>query len=296
MKLPENTTIDAAPQGPPDEPTGSARSIRRRQLALAGVVVLALLVLIVLPGYLAQRPGFWGRFPSLSSKYKPWTTSTHAKVSCEQCHIPPGIVARTGYRARMVGEFYLSVIFRTRVPKFGTPTNEACLVCHSDLRSVSPKGDLKIPHRAHVTVLKMQCVQCHNYLVHEKNAAGKHDPAMTGCLRCHNGDTAKNSCTTCHTAKATPATHKAADWDIIHAQQAAEPNAPCEKCHAWTKNWCADCHARRPRSHTADWRTTHGAQVSKHRSCEACHRAEFCIRCHGELPMANFNPALKPVQ
>ena len=33
---------------------------------------------------------------------------------------------------------------------FDKPTNEACLSCHIDLRTVSPKGDLNIPHRAHV--------------------------------------------------------------------------------------------------------------------------------------------------
>jgi hypothetical protein len=225
MKLPEKTPIDTPPQDSPDEPTGSAWSSRRKQFAIAGIVVLSLLVLVVLPGYLTSRPGFWGRFPSLSSKYAPWSKSTHAKVSCEACHVQPGVIAQAGYRTRMVGEFYLALLSPSRAPRFGTPTNEACLVCHNDLRSVSPKGDLKIPHRAHVTVLKMQCVQCHNYLVHEKNSAGKHSPPMSGCLGCHNGDTAKNSCTTCHTEKAAPATHQAANWDIIHPNKAAEPDA-----------------------------------------------------------------------
>ncbi|MEI8081583.1 MAG: hypothetical protein WCI74_07025 [Actinomycetes bacterium] len=296
MKLSENTPIETAPQDPLDGSADAAKPGKNRRFVIVGIVVLVLLAMVAVPSYLTSRPGFWGRFSSLSSKYTPWSKSTHAKVSCEQCHIPPGVIARGGYRARMVGEFYLSLLFRSRTPKFGSPTNDACLACHNDLRSVSPKGDLKIPHRAHVTVLKMQCIQCHNYLVHELSPAGKHDPPMAGCLRCHNGDTAKNGCTACHTAKATPETHKAADWDIVHPTAAAEPNAPCNKCHAWTKNWCADCHARRPQSHTDNWRTAHGAQVSKHRSCEACHQEAFCIRCHGEFPNLNLNPNLKLVE
>ena len=70
----------------------------------------------------------------------------------------------------------------------------------------------------------------------------------------------------------------------------------CVPCHGWTTNWCADCHSRRPRDHTADWRKTHGQAVAAHRNCEACHTADFCIKCHGAVPQQNFNPALKLVQ
>ena len=295
--MPEKMPIDTAPQDAPDEPTGSGRSGLRRRLFIVGITVLALLLLVVLPGYLALRPGFFGRFPSLSSKFQPWTKSTHALVACGSCHVSPGILAQGAYRARMVGEFYLSLVSRSGTPNlFPTPTNQACLVCHSDLRSVSPKGDLKMPHRAHVTVLKMQCVQCHSFLVHEKSPTGKHSPPMAACLRCHNGDTAKNGCSVCHTQKAAPETHKATDWTIIHPKQAAEPGAKCESCHKWTPNWCVDCHNRRPRSHTADWRKTHGAQIDKHRSCEACHKQDFCIQCHGEVPPVNLDPTLKLVE
>ena len=87
---------------------------------------------------------------------------------------------------------------------------------------------------------------------------------------------------------------QAADWRIIHPQMQTKIN--CVPCHAWTPNWCADCHSRRPRDHTADWRKIHGQAVAVHRNCEACHAADFCTRCHGAVPQLNFNPALKLVQ
>lgn len=269
--------------------------LRSKRFVYGGIAVLALVLLVLIPGFLATRPGFFARFPSLKDKQKAWSTSTHAEAGCESCHVPPNAIARTTYRARMVGEFYLSLVSRSREPKvFGTPTNEACLACHNDLRTISPKGDLQIPHRAHVTVLKMKCVECHNYVVHDKSPAGKHTPPMKGCLRCHNGDTAKNGCTVCHTQKAAPESHRAADWTIVHAQKATDPE--CNSCHKWTDNWCVDCHARRPRSHGADWRAAHGAQAAKQRSCEACHEAAFCVHCHGEFPAGNLNPGLKLVK
>lgn len=271
--------------------------MRRRRLIVAGVAVLAFMLLVVLPGYLALQPAFFGRYPALATKHEPWSTSTHAEVGCQACHVRPTTIAQGVYRARMVGEFYLSFASRSREPNlFGKPTNDACLSCHFDLRTVSPSGDLRIPHRAHVSILKMQCVECHNYLVHEKNPAGKHTPRMDDCLRCHNGDTAENACTACHTEKAAPKTHRTKDWLVLHPRDAAEPGAECTDCHKFTDKWCVDCHTRRPQSHAKDWRAIHGLRIAKHRNCEACHAAPFCVRCHGEVPNLNLNPALRIVQ
>lgn len=266
-------------------------SRRRRALLRAGIVVLAVLVLVVLPGYIASRPGFFRRYPDLQQQYGPWSKSSHVEAGCEECHTPPRPLARAMYRVRMTGEFYVSLVSRSRVPGvFATPTNDACLVCHSDLRSVSPEGDLQIPHRAHVSVLRMKCVECHDTLVHRANSDGKHTPTMKGCLRCHDGDTAKDACTACHTQKAAPASHSAKDWLVLHGARSKDPE--CVTCHKWRDDWCVDCHKQRPRSHAGDWRAVHGERIRTHRSCEACHEAAFCVDCHGEVPSLNRDPAL----
>lgn len=258
-------------------------------------MVVAILVFAVLPGVLAAQPWFFGKVPGLRAQYEPWASSTHAEARCEACHVPPATLTRAAYRVRLVGEFYLSFLAPSRKPPiFKTPTNQACLVCHSDLRTVSPKGDLQIPHRAHVNILKMDCVTCHKYLVHELSPEGKHTPRMVDCLTCHDGDTAKDACTACHTQKAAPASHKSGDWLVTHADEADDPE--CVTCHKWRADWCVDCHKDRPRSHGADWRAVHGERVAEHRNCEACHGTGFCARCHGELPSLNFDPTLRLVE
>ncbi|MRS13083.1 MAG: hypothetical protein EG823_08445 [Actinobacteria bacterium] len=269
---------------------------RLQVMLRAGLVALGILTLIVLPGYLASMPGFFGRYKALDGQYEPWAVSTHAEAGCQTCHVPPEPLPRIVYRVRMVGEFYLSLVSRsTRTPGyFASPTNEACLECHSDLRSVSPKGDLQIPHRAHIGILKMRCVECHNYLVHELSPEGKHVPPMVECLECHDGRDAEDACTACHTAKAAPESHSAGDWQFTHAEAAKADG--CEECHKWREDWCVDCHTDRPVSHAADWRAVHGDRVVEHRNCEACHTGDFCIRCHGELPQLNFDPALRLVE
>jgi len=273
---------------------GQPREQKRRLIKRVSIGAVLVIVLLLVPAYLATQPAFFGRYPSLAEKYEPWSTSTHVSAGCEGCHVKPGFLPQAAYRASGVGRFYLSLVSRSTTPTaFSQPTNEACLSCHFDLRSVSPEGDLRIPHKAHVNVLKMECVECHDFLVHEKSPEGKHTPPMAGCLKCHDGDTAKNTCTACHTDKAAPATHQAPDWTVVHADKV---DAECAKCHKWTERWCADCHAKRPKSHTVKWREEHGEQVKRHRSCEACHAGSFCEKCHGEVPQDNFDPTLKVVQ
>jgi hypothetical protein len=272
----------------------SGRSRRFRLLVGAGAVA-AVLLFAVLPGYVASRPRFFARYPSIAEKVSTWSTSPHAEALCSDCHVAPERIPQFAFRARMAGDFYLSLVWRSRAPRvFGAPTNAACLQCHNNLRSVSPKGDLQIPHRAHVRVLKMKCVECHKYLVHEKSPEGKNTPPMIGCLKCHDDDIAEDDCNACHTEKAAPPTHRAKDWLVIHPDQASD--AACAKCHRWAKRWCADCHKHRPASHGRDWRAVHGERIDEHRNCEACHKESFCVPCHGDFPRQNLDPKLKLVE
>jgi hypothetical protein len=267
----------------------------KRSLLITGVVVVTLGLLVALPAYLASQPSFLTRYPYLSDRYSTWAQSAHKDVPCQACHVPPGLIDQAGYSVRMLGAFYVSLASpEATLPPFVRPTIAACSSCHATLITTSPKGDLKIPHRAHVDVLKVECATCHQYLVHELSPEGRHTPAMAACLTCHDGKQAKNACSTCHTAKAAPESHSASDWVVIHPQEQAKVD--CAKCHGWTANWCADCHSRRPTSHVETWRKTHGAAVEVRRDCEACHASSFCTTCHGDVPQTNFDPALKLVQ
>lgn len=279
---------ERTPQNPP-----VAAPTRRRLLLRGGVVLLAVLVLAVAPALLAAQPSFFKRFSAYAPAYESWATSTHASISCRQCHIEPGIVARSTHSARMLGEFYLAFLPISHEPELlGRPVNDACLMCHMDLRTVSTKGDLNIPHRAHIDMLEMECVDCHDHLVHEPGPHGATTPSMAGCLTCHDGEMAKSDCAACHTDKDPPETHLTGEWLIAHA---TAPVEECATCHDWTENWCSDCHAKRPVSHGDDWRATHRLAVEINRNCEACHQSPHCIRCHGIVPSLNLDPPLTPV-
>lgn len=268
--------------------------LRSTRVRVAAGLALAVLVLGV-PAYVTTRSDYLAGLPGVGAEYRAWAKSTHAEVECDSCHVGPGLLAQGAHRARMVGEFYLTLVLRSREPEvFARPVNASCVVCHSELRSVSPEGDVQIPHRAHIEILKIDCVECHRYLTHQTSPEGKHTPPMSGCLKCHDGETAKDDCSACHTDKAAPQSHAAGDWLVSHARDADDPE--CVRCHKWAERWCADCHSQRPRSHTKNWRSIHGLRVASHRGCEACHVGSFCERCHGEVPSLNLDPDLKMIE
>ena len=139
-------------------------------------------------------------------QYHAWASSVHASVRCEQCHVKPGLVPQTAYRAYMLGQFYVSLVARSTPPKaIGTAAHQ---------RGV-PELPPGLPHRLAVRRpqhpaprpcrrAQARLRQCHGYLVHDKNPEGNNKPRMETCLTCHDGKKAKNSCATCHTSKAAP--------------------------------------------------------------------------------------------
>lgn len=263
----------------------------RRWIKPLAIGVAVVVVLVVVPALFAVQPAVIGGRGDLKVAHETLLLSKHGDVPCQGCHADPKVASQAGYGARMLGQLYLSFVGGDdATASFPPPSNAACLNCHKKLVKTSPKGDLLIPHRAHVDILKVPCVTCHRYLVHEESPEGRHTPPMAVCLTCHDGKQAKNACTTCHTAKAAPDTHKASDWLVVHPQVAKTTD--CAKCHGWIDNWCADCHDRRPPSHTKDWRERHATAVAvkKPRNCESCHVASFCTECHGSVPELNRDP------
>lgn len=267
----------------------------RPWLLVAGLCVVMVTLTILGPGYVASQPSFLERFVNTQTFVRTWRSSTHAEVTCQSCHVRPTVVSQLAHNTRMVAEFYLSIISVGRNPAiFGKPPNASCENCHEANRTVSPSGDLRIPHRAHVKVLKLRCIHCHGYVVHSTNPEGTHTPRMATCLVCHDGKQAKNACTACHKKKTFPVSHRSPKWLIVHPAQQKKIN--CKECHGWVSKWCRECHTRRPRSHTDKWRSAHKVKVAKRRNCEACHKPNFCVRCHGETPALNRRQAPKFVE
>lgn len=253
----------------------------RPRWLLPAAAVLLVIVLVAWPLVSVLQPAYYGRYPELRERMENWRDSTHSRVDCAQCHIEPGVRGWFSFAARSVPAFYSQLIRGPHETNlFEPPTTAACQRCHTSYRQVSADGDLLIPHRAHVDILEIDCVVCHSELVHAESPEGFNRPSMKMCVdTCHNDEIAGGECTKCHTRKHVPEDHLRDDWLQIHAERA--DTIECGECHAWTPDYCEECHSKRPASHTGNWKTDHAPRAREHSAgCMVCHSEHDCGECH----------------
>jgi len=264
-----------------DDRGAMKRPRRRRVLTWVAVgFAVAVIVALALPGFSVTQPGYYRRYPALAKRMDHWATSTHSRIKCTECHVNPGVEEFLVFAAKAVPAFYSQLITGpSSTNLLGPPERQACQRCHTAYRTVSPAGDLLIPHKAHVQVLNMDCVACHKNLVHTPNRRGFNRPEMETCLECHDGDKASDKCVDCHTRKQTPDSHDRKDWLQTHGRMAETQD--CAECHDWTPKYCEECHKKRPPSHVGNWKKGHGPEAKKRGDgCLVCHDKKFCEECH----------------
>jgi hypothetical protein len=266
---------------PPTSDIEQEKPATRRGVIVMRVIGAVVLVLLVLPVLSMLQPRYYDRYADMREAMGHWRESTHARMTCGGCHIEPGVKGFASFALQSIPAFYSQLVQGpTDTNILGAPSTEACGKCHTSYRVVSPGGDLLIPHRAHVQVLKVNCVDCHEELVHYANLDGVNKPKMTLCMeRCHDGEKATEECVDCHTNKNVPESHKRADWGQVHSQETK--NEDCGSCHEWSPNYCDECHRKRPGSHDGNFKKLHAprAKVSD-KGCRFCHAEEFCKKCH----------------
>lgn len=249
-----------------------------------GLIVLVVSSVVILPNLIAFSPGFCRTCHP--QQHENWSHATHANVTCTDCHVQrntwQALKSRIGILDKLIIKIGLSRGNRNITGFEGRPVDKSCDVCHKLKRDVTPAGDLLIPHASHTKLRKLACVDCHAKLVHSVKAKSGNKPEMVGCYKCHDGVKAPNQCSACHTEKALPQDHQAADWLQIHSAIQAQNPDYCQGCHGWVTDYCAECHKRKPRSHNATWPANHQGLITTDRKagCTKCHGAERCQSCH----------------
>ncbi len=254
--------------------------------SIVGMTVIILTFLIVLPTIVVFNP----RSCSVchSESHNKWMNSTHKNVKCGECHIQTdirstiqcrlGVLQKVAIKLNLVEETSKPVGFEAR------PSNETCDKCHKNRRTISPAGDLRIPHAAHIKIRKLKCVDCHTGLVHKSDSTKQSQQSMLSCYNCHDGKQAPNSCSACHTEKALPDDHRAPGWLETHGQTEQQNPEYCIECHGWVDDYCGECHQRKPRSHVenGNWRSDHQPLIvtDKKEGCSQCHGSQRCTSCH----------------
>lgn len=100
---------------------------KRQRFAMAVAAVICLGILVGLPFYLVGQPRFFERYASIAGYYSTWARSTHAEVSCENCHVRPRLIDKIAYRSKAVAEFFASGV----IPKISPSTFGNLLTRHA---------------------------------------------------------------------------------------------------------------------------------------------------------------------
>lgn len=283
------------------------RSIPVFALVLVGVIVGVPVGGIGLA--LTNQPIFCSSCHEMSLHYATWQESSHRSVTCEECHVMPGMVSMFKSKLaalRQIREHAKGGVTSAAIQ--GHVPSENCQRCHKETPELVTYHGLKITHRDHWS-MEVDCTYCHDRVVHgpkwlyegvsstkriqEVSTAFTFSPTMEGCFRCHDGKKASNECSTCHVTlgERKPTVFDPA-WVQAHTNEVRlHGEDDCQRCHQQV--FCDACH-RSADPHPTSWVSKHPKEAKKNpKACQQCHLAPaekaprkitdmaFCRACHG---------------
>jgi hypothetical protein len=219
---------------------------------------------------------------------------SHARVSCEQCHVAKGAASRISFAYDELFGMVLQLTPLTGGPSTAVP-DANCLKCHAAVmtKEVTANG-LSILHKQ--CAKGRMCVDCHADTAHGRAVKWITTVNMNTCLDCHNTDRVRAACDTCHVERSQQLRIRSGEWMVTHNANWEQTHGmgdlnTCAACHATT--YCQRCHGI-PLPHGADFIRIHPAVWRTNRKdCELCHKQRFCDSCHGlRMPHpAAFTPS-----
>ena len=294
--------------------TTSAPAPRRPPIRLIAALAVAALVLGIGFAGIARatdQPAFCGSAcHEMDPFHSAWSTGAHKDISCIECHVDYGTIARMQHKVVALKEVAAHVSGDYAFPQ-ETPApvpSERCIRCHDNVQLTSTG----FSHAEHAK--RGECVMCHSTVGHDVSVAAlkeagvytastkaAFDSTKTAvvdggkanlpghvaieCSRCH--DMAASKCSECHKPKHVD---RGPDCTVCHATGEKfafthPARTDCETCHKPTKTkhtWkaaCTDCHQAGP---GVSFKVTHPSS----KACESCHprpakhRTGGCATCH----------------
>lgn len=260
--------------------------VRYGIIAVSGL--FGFLLLFFLATELTSKPQFCSTCHNMRPYIEGWRTSTHADVTCTDCHFPPGFKSKIKGKitaASMVVN-YMTGIYKKSKP-WAEIEDESCLRsgCHVERLLDGPvlfQDNVKFDHKPHLTELrrekKLRCTSCHSQIVQ-----GEHiSVTETTCFLCHfknqTPESPVDDCTWCHASPVPTENDPDVSYDHTFVN---ESKIECKKCHgvmqvgdgAVLPERCSSCHAEVEKLDKYD-----DVQFI-HQNHVTDHKVE-CIQCH----------------
>ncbi len=276
----------------------------RRRLAVAGLVVLAVLVVggIGMAGVFkaTSTHQFCGSCHIMEPYIQAWSGSRHNKVECVQCHFPPEFKEALWVKFQASTQLAKWVTQTYNSKPYADVRDASCLRsgCHAtatlDARApLTFKRVTRFAHRGHLeaakTGMQLRCTSCHAQVEVEEHF----EVTQATCFTCHFKDTRAGrepapvaGCTGCHQAPGGRILVRTTGSTFDHAPMVRRGVA-CQNCHLQVVQGageapaerCVGCHNEREKLDRArDLRLVHEAHVT---------RASIdCVRCHNAVTHA----------
>jgi nitrate/TMAO reductase-like tetraheme cytochrome c subunit len=173
-------------------------------LLVIGIGGLALLFTSAFSMWFTSQPSFCAKCHPMVKFVDGWKEHTHSEVSCEECHISPGLFGFIG--GKIAGLQVVMNYVRGNYEDYSfsaAVSNGACLRCHEGVMEedfYDPVKELRVSHR-NIIGAGAKCVTCHNTVGHGDAVppGAAMYPTMDKCLNCHNNVIAPMKCELCHT-------------------------------------------------------------------------------------------------
>lgn len=176
-------------------------------LGISGLLVAGLLVFTGFSFWWTSQPSFCNRCHVMKPYVAAWKESPHKDVTCESCHLSPGVFGFVG--GKIAGLQVVMNYIRGEYEDYSfnaAVSNASCLQCHETILDGNVHaGGIRVSHR-NIIEMGGRCLSCHSTVAHDgaiKIGSETH-PSMTTCLKCHNDQIAPLECSLCHTGRPRP--------------------------------------------------------------------------------------------
>lgn len=257
---------------------------RQRPAVLIAVAVLALLVVgvaFVSVAKATDQPVFCRTCHEMAPYHDAWSKGPHKDVSCIECHVDSGEVARLGHKLVALKEVAAHIQGDTQFPRATPPAvpDKRCQSCHAKVTVDQARFD----HAFHAS--KGSCATCHATVGHDVSASALKDAGIYSGL--------------------VPAT-QSVDASVVAVVDGGTADLPghvtvfCSRCHIMSKTPCSACHKpkHKPRGTCttchAPGKTFVFVHPKNRSDCLTCHARPAkhsngsCVNCHAVGPKWTF--------
>ncbi len=280
--------------------------MRRRWLVLA-LLAIAILFWVAWAGARAtDQPNFCASCHFMKPFYDNWASSSHATVTCIECHYEHGLSGYIAGKIRLLGEMLRYWVGAYNVQPHSRVSDGNCLSCHNEkaLEKVTLyRKKIPFSHTTHYGAtareIELRCTTCHSQLVQGDHLAVDE----SACLACHfigvAREQALGDCYSCH---GPPKDQILIRGVVFNHSEYLTSDVECTTCHVHVtrgrgdvpRERCFSCHVERFEEY-GQTELIHRVHITgQHLKCTDCHAkiehgrfelaqalAPDCASCHG---------------